>query len=225
MPRFIVTIVLRSHLIRASAFCAILLSASSLPASAQTSPPLIHGLWVWKSPTVLAAPHAAESLRDFCKSQDISEVYVSISARTEAAEESQLVHLITELHRSNIRVEALLDSGDADEHRKHRDSRLQQVQLIVQVSQKHRAERCEGIHLDVEPQQRPENKGPGNLRFLPDLVETYRAARVVAASAQLTVDADIGRKELEGSAAERRLLLSSLPQFTLMLYELSSPND
>ena len=88
MPRFIVTIVLRSHLIRASAFCAILLSASSLPASAQTSPPLIHGLWVWKSPTVLAAPHAAESLRDFCKSQDISEVYVSISARTEAAEES-----------------------------------------------------------------------------------------------------------------------------------------
>src|SRR5580658_9223695 len=87
----------------------------SPPASAQTSPALIHGLWVWKSPTVLAAPHAAESLRDFCKSQGINEVYLSISARSEASEESQLVHLITELHHSNIRAEALLSSTDADE--------------------------------------------------------------------------------------------------------------
>ena len=225
MPRFIVTIVLRSHLIRASAFCAILLSASSLPASAQTSPPLIHGLWVWKSPTVLAAPHAAESLRDFCKSQGVSEVYVSISARTEAAEESQLVHLITELHRSNIRVEALLDSADADEPGKHRDSLLQKVQLIVQFNQKHRAERFDGIHLDVEPQQRPENKGPGNLRFLPGLADAFRAVRAVAEPAGMTVNADIQNKLLKGDASQRKMLLSAVPRVTLMMYELSSPGD
>src|SRR5271155_2770865 len=225
MPRFIVAIVLRSHLIRASAFCAILLSASSLPASAQTSPPLIHGLWVWKSPTVLAAPHAAESLRDFCKPQGVSEVYVSISARTEAAEESQLVHLITELHRSNIRVEALLDSADADEPGKHRDSLLQKVQLIVQFNQKHRAERFDGIHLDVEPQQRPENKGPGNLRFLPGLADAFRAVRAAAEPAGLTLNADIQNKLLKGDAAQRKMLLSSVPRVTLMMYALSSPGD
>ena len=88
MPRSIPAIVIRSLLIHSSVSFALLFATLSLPASAQTSSTLVHGLWVWKSPTVLAAPHAAESLRDFCKSQGINEVYVSISARTEAAEES-----------------------------------------------------------------------------------------------------------------------------------------
>ena len=155
MSRLIPAIVIRSLLSRASAFFALLFAAFSFPTSAQTASTLIHGLWVWKSPTILAAPHAAESLRDFCKSQNINEVYVSVSTRTEAAEESQLVHLNTELHRSNIRVEALLSSTDADEPGKHRDSLIQKVQQIVQYNQKHRAERFDGIHLDIEPQQRP----------------------------------------------------------------------
>jgi hypothetical protein len=225
MPRTIPTVANGSLFIRVSMFFALLLTAFSLPASAQTSPTMIHGLWVWKSPTVLAAPHAAESLRDFCKSQGINEVYVSISARTEAAEESQLVHLITELHRSNIRVEALLDSADADEPGKHRDSLVQKVQLIVQFNQKHRAERFDGIHLDVEPQQRPENKGPGNLRFLPGLADAFRAVRAVAEPAGMTVNADIQNKLLKGDASQRKMLLSAVPRVTLMMYELSSPGD
>jgi hypothetical protein len=225
MPRAIPAIVIRSLIIRACAFITILLSAFSLPASAQTSTTLIHGLWVWKSPTVLAAPHAAESLRDFCKSQGINEVYVSISARTEDAEEGQLVHLITELHRSNIRVEALLDSADADEPGKHRDSLVQKVQLIVQYNQKHRADRFDGIHLDVEPQQRPENKGPGNLRFLPGLADAFRAVRAVVEPAGMTVNADIQNKLLKGDASQRKMLLSAVPRITLMMYELSSPGD
>ena len=225
MPRTIPAIENRSLLICASAFFTILLTAFSLPASAQTSTTLIHGLWVWKSPTVLAAPHAAESLRDFCKSQGINEVYVSISARTEPAEESHLVHLITELHRSNIRVEALLDSADADEPGKHRDSLIQKVQLIVQFNQKHRTDRFDGIHLDVEPQQRPENKGPGNLRFLPGLADAYLAVRAVAEPAGMTVNADIQNKLLKGDASQRKRLLSAVPRVTLMMYELSSPGD
>jgi hypothetical protein len=225
MPRTIPAIVNRSLLIHASAFFTILLTTFSLPAYAQTSTTLIHGLWVWKSPTVLAAPHAAESLRDFCKAQGINEVYVSISARTEVAEESQLVHLISELHRSNIRVEALLDSADADEPGKHRDSLVQKVQLIVQFNQKHRADRFDGIHLDVEPQQRPENKGPGNLRFLPGLVDAFRAVRAVAEPAGMTVNADIQNKLLKGDATQRKMLLSAVPHVTLMMYELSGPGD
>jgi hypothetical protein len=225
MPRTIPAIVNCSRLIRASALSAMLFAAFAFNAFAQTSSTLIHGLWVWKSPTVLAAPHAAESLRDFCKSQGINEVYVSISARTEAAEESQLVHLITELHRSNIRVEALLDSADADEPGKHRESLVQKVQLIVQFNQKHRADRFDGIHLDVEPQQRPENKGPGNLRFLPGLADAFRAVRAVAEPAGLTVNADIQNKLLKGDASQRKMLLSAVPRVTLMMYELSSPGD
>jgi hypothetical protein len=43
--------------------------------------------------------------------------------------------------------------------------------------------------------------------------------------AHLTVNADIQNKLLKGSLAQRRLLLSSLPRLTLMLYELGSPSD
>jgi hypothetical protein len=225
MPRLILVIVIRSLLIRASAFFALLFAAFSLPNSAQTVSTLIHGLWVWKSPAVLAAAHGAESLRDFCKSQGINEVYVSISVRTEAAEESQLVHLITELHRSNIRVEALLSSTEADEPGKHRDSLIQKVQSIVEFNQKHRAERFDGIHLDVEPQQRPENKGPGNLRFLPGLADAFRAVRAVAEPVGMTVNADIQNKLLKGDLSQRKMLLSAVPRVTLMMYELSSPGD
>jgi len=94
-------------------------------------------MWVWKTQTVLEAPDSAEALRDFCRSESINEVYISISERSQAAEESQLGHLIALLHRSNIRVEALLSSADADEPGKHRETLLRHVEGIVQFNQKH----------------------------------------------------------------------------------------
>jgi hypothetical protein len=225
MRRTIPAAAIRTSRAYAPLALALLLTTFSLSTSAQTSSTLIHGLWVWKGPTVLAAPHAAESLRDFCASAGINEVYVSVSPRTEAAEESQLAHLISILHGSNIRVEALLSSTDADEPGKHRDSLVQKVQSILEFDQKHRAERFDGIHLDVEPQQRPENKGPGNLRFLPGLADAFRAVRTVAEPAGLTVNADIQNKLLKGDASQRKMLLSAVPRVTLMIYELSSPGD
>jgi hypothetical protein len=214
-----------------ASFCrSVLLGALSVfslvpGAFAQAPSGPVHGLWVWKSPTVLGAPHGAESLLDFCKSQGISEVYVSISARSEAAEESQLAHLITLLHRSKIRAEALLSSADADEAGKHRDTLLDHVRGIVQFNQKHSADRFDGIHLDVEPQQRPENKGTGNLRFVPGLADAFRAVRALAEPAGMTVNADIQNKLLKGDLSERKMLLTSVPRVTLMMYELSSPGD
>jgi hypothetical protein len=190
-----------------------------------TAPAEVHGLWVWKSPSVLAAPHAAEALLEFCTSQRINEVYVSISERSEPAEEGQLVQLISLLHRSNIRVEALLSSTEADEAGKHRDTLLRHVQEIVEFNHRHSGERFDGIHLDIEPQQRPENKGPGNLRFLPGLADAYRAVVGVANPAGMTVNADIQNKLLKGDLAQRKMLLSAVPRVTLMMYELSSPND
>jgi hypothetical protein len=102
---------------------------------------------------------------------------------------------------------------------------LDHVRGVVQFNRNHPTDRFDGIHLDIEPQQRPENKGPGNLGFLPGLVDAYRAVRAQSERARLTVNADIQNKLLKGNLAQRRMLLSSLPRFTLMLYELSSPKD
>jgi len=197
-------------------FCLAVAAAQQVPA---------HGLWVWKSQSVLEAPRGAERLRDFCRSEGINEVYVSVSATDDTRAENRLAHLIGMLHRSGIRVEALLSSPDADLPGKHRQKLLDRVREIVQFNQDHATDRFDGIHLDIEPQQRPENKGPGNLQFLPDLVEVYRLVSVMAERARLTVNADIQSKLLKGSLRERKMLLTSLPRLTLMLYELSSPDD
>jgi len=159
--------------------------ALALPALAADHT-LAHGLWVWKSQSVLEAPRAAEKLRDFCQSAGINEVYVSVPASLDASAERRLAHLIALLH-PNIRVEALLSSENADQGGKHREKLLERVRGVVEFNQKHAADPFDGIHLDIEPQQRPENKGPGNLRFLPGLVDAYRAVRVLAERAKLTV--------------------------------------
>jgi len=209
---------------RRAVFLAFLVSLLFSPRG-WSAPAEVHGLWVWKSPSVLDAPHAAEHLLAFCKAQGIDEVYVSISERSEPSEESKLVQLISLLHGSGIRIEALLSSTEADEPGKHRETLVRHVQGIVEFNRRHSKERFDGIHLDVEPQQRPENKGPGNLRFLPGLADAYRAVVAVAEPAGLTVNADIQNKLLKGDLSQRNMLLSSVPRVTLMMYELSSPND
>ena len=209
--------------------CLFLILGPTLCAVAGTRPSPtsgpVHGLWVWKSPAVLGAPRGAETLRDFCRSAGINEVYVSYSSKTAPDEEKLLAHLIALLHGSRIHVEALLSSADADEPGKHREKLLGEVREIVQFNQAHAGNRFDGIHLDVEPQQRPENKGAGNLQFLPGLVEAFRAARATAEPAGMTVNADIQMKLLKGDAGQRKMLLSAVPRVTLMMYELSSPGD
>jgi hypothetical protein len=201
-----------------------LVGAPCLFAAAPASGP-VHGLWVWKSAEVLAAPQAAEKLRDFCRAQAINEVYISYSAASAPAEENEFVHAIGLLHSSGIRVEALLSSTDADEPGKYRDKLLDRVRQVVEFNRSHAADRFDGIHLDIEPQQRPENKGPGNLRFLPGLTDAFRAAVAIAEPAGMTVNADIQNKLLRGDAGQRGMLLASVPRVTLMMYELSSPGD
>jgi hypothetical protein len=204
-------------------FCVVLFGAFPLPLNARSN--MIHGLWVWKSPSVLAAPGGAQRLLHFCQAEGINEVYLSVSERSEASTEGRFADLIALLHRSNIRVEALLSSENADEGGKHLEKLVSHVREIVQFDRNHPTNAFDGIHLDIEPQQRPENKGPGNLRFLPGLVDAYRAVRSEAERSRLTVNADIQTKLLKGNLDQRRMLLSSVPRVTLMLYELSSPDD
>src|SRR5580704_377156 len=188
--------------------------------------PLVHGLWVWKTPILLDLPSRGESLRDICRSHQINEVYLSFSSQNGgAAEEQEIEKLIGLLHKSHIEVEALLSSTDADEPGKHRDKLMAHVNEVLSYNRQHPHARFDGIHLDVEPQQRQENKGAGNLGFLANLVDTYRAVRALAEQNQMTVNADIANKYLKGDLGQRQALMSSLPRLTLMLYELSSPGD
>jgi hypothetical protein len=202
---------------------AFFLSAFALSARAQ-NPSSVHGLWVWKGPSIVAAQHGPEKLRDFCQSQNINEVYISVSSNGTMLQ-GDFPHLIELLHRSGVLVEALLSNEEADQPGKHRDKLLDQARAIVRFNQSHPMQRFDGIHLDLEPQQRPENKGAGNLQFLSGLVDAYRAVRKLAEPAHITVNADIQKKLLKGDSAQRKLLLSSLPRLTLMLYEVSNPSD
>ena len=181
---------------------------------------LNHGLWVWHGTTVLAAADGAVKLRDYCRARGISEVYVAVSDHGKMVLDRRVVDAIHLLHASDIRIEALLSSESADEAGRHRDKLIAQVQTVVAFNRQHPGTRFDGVHLDLEPQQRPENKGPGNLVFLTGLVQAYRAAR--AAADGLSVDADIQTKLLKGSSAQRRELFQSLPRLTLMLYELDT---
>ena len=201
----------------------VLITSFSGLAVAEDAP--VHGLWVWKGPTIIATSDGVEKLRAFCRSEGINEVYISVSDHGDMSGIGRFAHLIDVLHRSNVRVEALLSSENADEAGKHREKLLEHVHAIVRFNQEHPENQFDGIHLDIEPQQRPENKGPGNLRFLPGLVEAYQSVLALAKPARLPVNADIQNKLLKGDLAQRRMLLSSLPRLTLMLYELSSPDD
>jgi hypothetical protein len=185
----------------------------------------IHGLWVWKTSSVLQPTGGAEAIRDFAKANEINEVYVSVSSHDHLPQNAPLIALIGVLHSANIRVEALIDSVDADKAGKPRDTVLGLTQAVVRFNEVQPRNRFDGIHLDIEPQQRAENKGAGNLQFLPGLIEAFRAIRAIAAPAHLTVNADIPNKLLKGDIAQRRDLLTSVDRVTLMLYELSGPDD
>ena len=204
---------------------ALISTGVALPATASEGSPPIHGLWVWKSAAVLQAPGGAQMLGRFCRAAGITEVYVSVPANTPASEQLQVAQLIALLHASSVRVEALISSINGDEPGAPRAKLLEHVQSILQFNRRHAAQPFDGVHLDIEPQQRPENKGPGNLGFLPGLVDTYRAVRALTDRNGLTLNADIQSKLLKGDVAQRRSLLTSAPRVTLMLYELSNPDD
>ena len=183
----------------------------------------VHGLWVWKGPTILRDARDAEKLRDFCQAQGINEVYVSVSERGQMMAEGSMSRVIETLHRANIRTEALFSSENADEGGNHLEKLLADIRTVVRFNQNHPQTRFDGVHLDIEPQQRPENKAAGNLAFLPGLVDAYRAIRRASEPAGLTVNADIQNKLLKAVIDQRRMLLSSLPRLTLMMYGSEQP--
>ena len=202
---------------------ATLIISLAAPAWAARAEEPVHGLWIWKASALLQSAQAAPAIRSFCQGEAINEVYLSVATQYSALDELRIAQLLALLHQSDIRVEALLSSVDADEIGAARTKLLDHVQSILQFNRQHPTQRFDGIHLDIEPQQRPENKGPDNLEFLPGLIATYRAVRVLSERAGLTLNADIQSKLLKADLPLRRALLSASPRLTLMLYESSNP--
>jgi len=189
-------------------------SGSSAPSSSS-----VHGLWVYNGNTVAATSSGAEALRDFAVSQHINAVYISALPTSSTPQlNSQISNLISVLHESKISVEALIGSHTADEPGAPRNGFLVTVQNVVQFNQQFSTTQFDGIHLDIEPQQRAENSGANALQFLPNLIETYREANALAVPANLVVDADIPIEVLRASADQRQALFTVLPRLTLMLY-------
>jgi hypothetical protein len=204
---------------------AVLLAGLGLCADRARAEAPVHGLWVWKSETLIATPGAGPALDRFCTAAGISEVYVSFPAHLDQRGDSALASLLAGLRQSGIRSEALISSINGDEPGAARAKLIERARGVLEFNARHPQQRFEGIHLDLEPQQRPENKGADNLRFLDGLVGAYREVRALTDAARLTLNADVQIKLLKGDLEQRRKLLSAIPRVTLMLYELSSPDD
>ncbi len=189
------------------------------PVSAPPRSTPVHGMWIWNSSTVLQMPQAPLAIRNFCASEGINEIYVTVSRHYSALEALRLGELIGQMHQAGIRVEALIWSTDADEPGAPRTHLLDRVQSILQFNREHWAARFDGVHLAVEPQQRDENRGADNIGYLPGLIETYRAARRLTDRAGVTLNADIPPQLLRAALLQRRALLSSMSRLTLLLYD------
>lgn len=202
---------------------------SGLPSSKLSSAGLstsVHSLWAYNGNSVAAASSGAQNLCDFAVSQQITAVYISALPTSSTPQlNSQISNLISVLHQSQISVEALIGSSTADEPCAPRDALLAIVQNVVQFNQQFPTTQFDGIHLDIEPQQRPENSGANALQFLPNLIETYREANALAVPANLVVDADIPIEVLSASADQRQALFTVLPRITLMLYGVTSQSS
>jgi len=207
-----------------AALPSILFGAILLPTFAKDKdrPNLVHGLWVWDTFSVLQEPGSREKLLDFCQSQGINEVYISASHLGSDEGNRQATDLIASLHQYNIRVEALFGNAEADQPGVSRNRLLDHVVDVIQFNLRYPRSQFDGIHLDIEPQQRRENKG---LKFMGHLVETYRKARELAEPAHMTVNADIAPRFFRAGRKERKKLFSAVPRLTLMLYDLSAPQD
>jgi hypothetical protein len=113
---------------------------------------------VYNGNTVAATSSATEALRDFAVSQHINAVYISALPTSATPQlNSQISNLISVLHQSQISVEALIGSHTADEPGAPRNALLVTVQNVIQFNQQFSTTQFDGIHLDIEPQQRPEN--------------------------------------------------------------------
>ncbi|MGA8443103.1 MAG: hypothetical protein WB762_06790 [Candidatus Sulfotelmatobacter sp.] len=90
-----------ARLLTATLLIAVVLDSCG-SAAAQAAAP-VHGLWAWKGPSIVATTGGIEHLRDFCSSEGVNEIYISVSSHGKLLE-GDFPKLIDVLHRSGVRV-------------------------------------------------------------------------------------------------------------------------
>lgn len=184
--------------------------------------PPTRGLWVWQTQHILQDQDGPAALRAFVGQHRLTEVYLSTSRAVLA--HPRLEALLSALHQDGIRVEALL--GEPTWYLEERRAEpLRRIAELVRWNQQHPTARFDGIHLDIEPHQLPDNKGPDNLAFLPGLIATLQEAQRAAQAAGLTLAADLPRKILRAEPTQGAALASACQRLFLMLYEMPRAAD
>lgn len=56
--------------------------------------PLVHGLWVWKGPSILLDEHDDQNLLAFCRAHTITEVYVAVSSHGVSMADRRIIELV-----------------------------------------------------------------------------------------------------------------------------------
>ena len=63
-----------ARLLTAMFYIALVMDSCGSAAAQPLGP--VHGLWVWKGPSIVATTGGIEKLRDFCSSESINEIYI-----------------------------------------------------------------------------------------------------------------------------------------------------
>lgn len=178
----------------------------------------VRGLWVWGAAARLAEADGASTLLATCEELGITEVYLGVTERVLA--DARLPDLMSALAHQGIRVEALM--GDAVWYRpESRPSMIALIERVAAYNARFPSARFEGLHLDVEPHQIPENKASRG--WVPALVETLREADTAGARHGLEVSADLPRFILQGP--HRKEIARAVARVFVMLYELRDRSE
>jgi hypothetical protein len=149
-------------------------------------------MWVWSTKSRLGEPTGTETLLGSCRRAGLNEVYLSVGAG--ALDDPRLPALMGALHGAHLRVEALM--GEAAWYRPgNRAAMFATIEAVAAYDRRNPGASFDGIHLDVEPHQLPENRN--NHQFVPVLAEALAEASALAATHHLTSSADLPRFALD----------------------------
>jgi len=124
----------------------------------------MRGMWVYKTELVMISAEERESLFQFCRQRQITDLFwqVHFSSGTDnpsSLENEELIRVfLREAHRSSLRVHAL--TGDPSHARPEKHERLlSSAKALIEFNQRSAADtRFDGLHLDVEPHGLPDWK-------------------------------------------------------------------
>jgi hypothetical protein len=156
-------------------------------------------MWLWETNKILRNPEEQKTFFDFCKEQQITDLFVQIPYEAEKREEEWIVSwdsaemrpLLAKLNRADIKVHAL--DGDPRFALKEWHGRsIALLEKIIQYNQSvSTAERFHGIRYDNEPYLLPQFGGVHKESVLKEYIELAEKSQALAQQGGLVFGVDI----------------------------------